>query len=61
MADRELDKLARYMVHIAGVDNFQALDHKVRITNDFVLSSMTRPHATLQDWKRVVRALHPPS
>ncbi|ETW86175.1 hypothetical protein HETIRDRAFT_43143 [Heterobasidion irregulare TC 32-1] len=41
MADRELDKLARYMVHIADVDNFQALDHK--------------------DWKRVVRALHPPS
>jgi ubiquitin-like domain-containing CTD phosphatase 1 len=29
MADRELDKLARYMVHIATVDDFRTLEHKV--------------------------------
>ncbi|KAJ6525503.1 HAD subfamily IIID h [Mycena vulgaris] len=28
MADRELDKLARYMVHIAAVDDFRTLSHK---------------------------------
>jgi len=29
MADRELDKLAAYMVHIATVDDFRTLKHKV--------------------------------
>jgi hypothetical protein len=29
MADRELDKLARYMVHIANVEDFRNLRHKV--------------------------------
>ncbi|RDB21193.1 Ubiquitin-like domain-containing CTD phosphatase 1 [Hypsizygus marmoreus] len=28
MADRELDKLARYLLHIAPVDDFRALSHK---------------------------------
>ncbi|KAJ7286299.1 HAD subfamily IIID h [Mycena rebaudengoi] len=28
MADRELDKLARYMVHIASVEDFRTLSHK---------------------------------
>lgn len=30
MADRELDKLARYMLHIANVADFRILSHKVR-------------------------------
>jgi hypothetical protein len=30
LADRELDKLSRYLVHIAGVDDFQRLKHRVR-------------------------------
>ena len=31
MADRELDKLARYMVHIASThEDFRQVDHKVR-------------------------------
>ena len=29
MADRELEKLARYMVHIATIPDFTALSHKV--------------------------------
>lgn len=29
MADRELDKLARYMLHIANVADFRTLQHKV--------------------------------
>jgi hypothetical protein len=29
MADRELEKLGRYMVHIAIVDDFRTLKHKV--------------------------------
>jgi hypothetical protein len=31
LADRELDKLSRYLVHIAGVDDFQCLTHRVRM------------------------------
>lgn len=31
MADRELDKLARYMVSIANVPDFRSLAHKVSI------------------------------
>lgn len=29
MNDRELEKLARYMLHIALVDDFRSLQHKV--------------------------------
>ncbi|KAJ7137780.1 HAD subfamily IIID h [Mycena epipterygia] len=40
MADRELDKLARYMVHIAAVDDFRTLSHKDWKT---VLRGLPRP------------------
>ncbi|KAJ6531234.1 HAD-like domain-containing protein [Mycena capillaripes] len=40
MADRELDKLKRYMVHIATVDDFRTLSHKDWKT---VVRSLPRP------------------
>jgi ubiquitin-like domain-containing CTD phosphatase 1 len=30
MADRELEKLTRYLVHIAALDDFRTIAHKVR-------------------------------
>jgi ubiquitin-like domain-containing CTD phosphatase 1 len=29
MADRELDDLARYLLHVASIDDMQTLNHKV--------------------------------
>jgi hypothetical protein len=40
MADRELDKLARYMLHIANVDDFRTLSHKVTFHNPYVQFSI---------------------
>ncbi|KAJ7685584.1 HAD-like domain-containing protein [Mycena polygramma] len=40
MADRELQKLSRYMVHIAGIDDFRTLSHKEWKT---IVRSLTQP------------------
>ena len=31
-ADRELEKLTRYLLHVANVEDFRTLSHKVRLT-----------------------------
>ncbi|KAF8077779.1 NLI interacting factor-like phosphatase-domain-containing protein [Lyophyllum atratum] len=43
MADRELDKLTRYMLHIAPVADLRILAHKFRLS--------------AQEWKQIVRGL----
>lgn len=57
MADHELKKLAWYMVHIASVNDFRVLAHKVSnrgqpLTIQFQFSSP-------QNWKTVVKGLPP--
>lgn len=34
IADRELDKLGKYLLHIANVPDFQTLSHRVNFTFD---------------------------
>jgi hypothetical protein len=34
IADRELDKLGKYLLHIANVPDFQTLSHRVNLTSD---------------------------
>lgn len=55
MADRELDKLARYMVHIATVDDFRILSHKVN--RPLCPSCVCRCNCVYQDWKSTVKNL----
>jgi hypothetical protein len=39
MADQELDKLSRYMLHIANVVDFRTLSHKVGDWHSLLLAS----------------------
>lgn len=34
IADRELDKLGKYLLHIANAPDFQTLSHRVNLTSD---------------------------
>ena len=44
MADRELDKLARYMVHIATAhSDFRQIDHKVCVDQRGLRCALTLP------------------
>jgi hypothetical protein len=45
--DRELDKLARYMVHIAQLQDLRSVDHKVRVGVYFVVSNLPKSDPTL--------------
>lgn len=55
MADRELDDLAKYLLHIATTDNMETLNHKVGVKFQQGLTSLP----ICQDWKRIARALPP--
>lgn len=58
MADRELDKVSRYMVHLANTyDDFTNINHKV-CEQHFLDVTMSLYEIT-QDWKHVVRHLPP--
>ena len=39
MADRELDELAKYLSHVATIDDMETLNHKVFIQSQGVLAS----------------------
>ena len=53
-ADRELDKLTRYMLHIAPVDDLRTLKHKV--SRKTVVSSLCLIYSS-QDWRNIAKAL----
>lgn len=48
MADRELYKLTRYMLHIANIDDFTILSHKVMYF-DLALYLTLIPRAELEE------------
>ena len=55
LADKELDKLGRYLVHIADID-FRTLHHKVRSE----LPASTVHSKPSQSWKLTVKSLPRP-
>ena len=53
-ADRELMKVARYMVHIAATEDFRTFHHKAC---DAYLFSIPIAHVCSKEWKHVLKRL----